>query len=83
MRDGLLSRRGVDRSQGKYAVRHLPGRNNAGASPASRESLSLQTVAAFPLWEGIYYLVSGTPPPPFACKIQKTNDLFLHYVLDL
>jgi len=63
-------------------VRRLPGRNNADTSPVSTERLSLQTVAHSHFGTG---LLSGTgyPPPPFACKIQKTNDLFLHYVLDL
>jgi len=64
-------------------VRRLSGRNNADAGPVSTERLSLQAVGAFPLWDGVYYLVPGTHPFPFVCKIQKTNDLFCDYVLDL
>jgi hypothetical protein len=36
-----------------------------------------------PFWDGVYCLVPGTPPPPFVCKILKTQDLFCDYVLDL
>ncbi len=51
------------------------GHTNGVEETVARESL-------FPKWDGVYCLV-GTPPPPFGCKILKTNDLFCDYPLDL
>jgi hypothetical protein len=48
----------------------------------ARNSIRFRGFAIFPDWE-VYWLVLGTPPPPFGCKILKTNDLFCDSLLDL
>ena len=51
-------------------VRCLPGRSHAGdAGPVGAELL--KAAAAFPLWDGVYYLVMGAPLPPSSAKSRK------------
>ena len=43
----------------------------------------LEASFAFPILGRSLLFSTGYPPPPFDCKIFKTNELFCDYVLDL
>ena len=60
----------------------MRGREYGGVLLVSFENLGFEC-CGFPTLGRSLLFGTGSPPAPFYCKIQKTNDLFYDYVLDL